>query len=115
MIILFFIVGLILGGTSIVFALQNTSPATINFFDWQVTGSTSIVLIMAILSGAVIVILLLLPTYISNSFKFRRLKKENSRLEEELRKQKEKTVFAKNTPPSAEDIKKIEDEAIEMP
>ena len=59
--------------------------------------------------------LLLLPEFISNFFKYKSLKKENEKLAEELRKQKELTIFAKQVTPTSEEISKIEQGAIATP
>jgi len=45
--------------------------------------------------------------------KYKNLKKENKDLAEELRKQKELTVFAKDTPPTKEEISRIENGAVD--
>ena len=111
--IILFIIGLLLGAVSVVFALENVATITVTFFQWQVTSSLAVILISAILVGMVIVSLLLIPGSIGRYFKDKKLKKEIQRLEEELRKQKELTVFAKNTPPSEEVIAHIEQSAIE--
>ena len=110
--IILFIVGLLLGAVSVIFALQNIAVVTVYFFSWQLTGSLALILILAIASGILIVAFLLLPESINNYFKYKNLKKENSDLAEELRKQKELTVFAKKTPPTEEEISKIENEAV---
>ncbi len=106
--IILFIVGLLLGAVSVIFALQNIAIITVNFFSWHFTGSLAFVLLLAITSGVLIAILLLLPEFIENYFKNKNLKKENKDLTEELRKQKELTVFTKHTSPTEEDISKIE-------
>jgi uncharacterized integral membrane protein len=111
--IILFVFGLLLGAVAVVFALQNVAIITVSFFSWQLTGSLALILLLAITSGVLIAILLLLPEFISNYFKYKSLKKDNKRLEEELRKQKELTVFAKNTPPTDEEISKIENGAID--
>ena len=110
--IILFIVGLLLGVVSVIFALQNVVVITVNFFSWQLTGSLALILLLAITSGVLIAILLLLPEFISNYFRYNSLKKDNKKLEEELRKQKELTVFAKNVPITEEIISKIEHGAI---
>lgn len=110
--IIFFILGLILGAFAVVFALQNVTTITITFFAWEMTGSLAILIIMAILSGILITLLIILPESVNNYFKNRKLKKEIAKLEEQLRKQKELTVFAKNNPPSSETIREIENGAI---
>jgi lipopolysaccharide assembly protein A len=106
--IILFIIGLILGAVTIIFALQNIEVITVTFFSWQLTGSLALILSLAVIAGIIITLLLLLPGSIENYFKYRNLKKENQKLEEELRKQKELTVFAKKVIPTEEDISKIE-------
>lgn len=109
-----FILGLLLGAFAVVFTLQNTVVVTVNFFSYDFTGSLSIVLALAVLSGVIITLLLILPESIKNYFKNRKLRKENSRLEDELKKQKELTTFAKVVPAKPEDIQRIEEGAIDM-
>lgn len=111
--IILFIVGLLLGAAAVIFALQNVAVITVTFFSWQLTGSLSLILLLTITSGILITIFLLLPEFINNYFRYKNLKKENKNLEEELRKQKELTVFAKHTPPTDEEISKIEHGAID--
>jgi len=110
--IILFILGLALGAVSVVFALQNVAIITVTFFSWQLTGSLALILMLALLAGFMAAVLLLVPESISKYFKYRNLKKENEHLAEELRKQKELTVFAKNVPPTKDDIEKIENGAI---
>ena len=106
--IILFILGLVLGGVAVIFALQNIAVITVSFFQWQITGSLAVVLMAAIFAGVVVTVLLLLPGSIGNYFRNRRLVKDVQRLEEELRKQKTLTAFAKNTPPTPERIEQIE-------
>ncbi len=110
-----FILGLLLGGVAVVFALQNTEIITVAFYGWSLTGSLSVIIALSIGTGAAITLLLLLPESINNYFRHRKLRNENQRLEEELRKQKEKTVFAAHTPPSGEDLRKISEGEIAHP
>ncbi|HEY4509278.1 MAG TPA: LapA family protein [Candidatus Paceibacterota bacterium] len=110
--IILLILGILLGGAAVVFALQNTTAITVTFFAWQLGGSLSTIIILAILSGVVASLLIVLPESVSNYFRYRKLKKENVKLEELLRKQKELTVFAKDTPPDIKTIEKIENGAI---
>ena len=106
--IILFILGLILGGTAVVFALQNVNVITVTFFHWQLTGPLAFVLIGAIVAGVLVTLLLLLPESMRNYFKIKGLVTEIERLEEELRKQKTLTVFAKTTSPTPETIHHIE-------
>jgi len=111
--IILFIVGLLLGVVSVIFALQNIEVVTVSFFSWNLTGSLALILLLAITSGILIAILFLLPESISNYLKYKKLKKENKDLTEELKKQKERTIFAKNTLPTEEEISKIEHGAVD--
>jgi uncharacterized integral membrane protein len=106
--LILFILGLILGGVAVIFALQNTAVITVSFFSYQLTGSLALILSLAILTGILITLLIILPESINNYFRNKRLRKEIKRLAEELRKQKELTVFAKETPATEEDIEHIE-------
>ncbi len=94
-----------------VFALQNIAVITVTFFSYHLTGSLALILSLAIGAGALVVTLILLPEFIGNYFKYRNLKKENEKLAEELRKQKELTVFAKQVPPTEEIVSRIEEGA----
>lgn len=110
--IIFFIVGLLLGAAAVAFALQNTAIVAVTFLGWQLEGSLSIVLALTILSGILIALLLTLPELISNYFQFRSLKKKYHAIEEELKKQRELTFFAKKQSPTPADISHIEHGAI---
>lgn len=111
--IILFILGLLLGALAVFFVLQNVAIVTVSFFSWQFTSSLSVILFLAVLSGLAIAFLLILPESINNYLKYRNLKKEKAKLEEELKKQKELTTFAKTTPPTKTEISNIEKGAIE--
>ncbi|MEK7588987.1 MAG: LapA family protein [Patescibacteria group bacterium] len=106
--IIFFVVGILLGVVAVFFALQNVSVITVSFFSWQITGSLALILSAAIFSGILITTLLLLPESITSYFRYRSLKKSYIKLQEELRKQKELTTFAAIKPATPEDIAVIE-------
>jgi uncharacterized integral membrane protein len=89
------IIGAALGAVTVVFALQNLDVITVTFFTWQIAGSLALILMTAVAMGFIIALLFVLPESIRNYFKYKQLKKENANLAEELRKQKELTVFAK--------------------
>jgi len=99
-------------GAAVVFALQNVAIITVTFFSWELTGSMALILMVSIGIGVTVATFMLLPEYISNYLNNKRLRKEIARLEDELAKQKELTVFANHTPPTKEDIAKIERGAI---
>lgn len=113
--IILFIFGLVLGGIAVIFALQNIEVITVSFFSWQFSGSLSVILSVAVMAGVLATLLIVLPESISNYFKYRSLKKENEKLTEDLRKQKELTVFEKETAPTPAVITHIEEAAIIHP
>jgi uncharacterized integral membrane protein len=110
--IILFILGLILGGLGVMFALQNIEVITVVFLGWQLSGSLSLILLLTMLVGILVTLLILLPRSLSDYFKYKKLQKENAGLTEELRKQKELTVFAKTMSPSPEIIAEIETSVI---
>lgn len=109
----FFLVGIVLGGLVVVFALQNISVVTVHFFSMQLEGSLALILILATLAGVFIALLTVLPKSVSDYFRYRRLKNQNAQLAEELARQKELTHFARKTAPTHEDIAHIEQGAID--
>lgn len=113
--IILFILGLLLGGVAVIFALENMAVITVTFFHSQITGSLALILILAICSGVLVTLLLLLPESIGNYFKYKKLTTEVEKLQEELRKQKTLTAFAKTTPPTPEAIEHIEKGAVQTP
>lgn len=110
--IILFILGLLLGAVAVIFSLQNITVVTVSFFEWQVDGSLAVILILAILTGILVCLLILLPGTIQTALRLRALTKENKKLEEDLKRQKVKTVFAKNESPTPEEIEAIEHGAI---
>ncbi|MES2623158.1 MAG: lipopolysaccharide assembly protein LapA domain-containing protein [Patescibacteria group bacterium] len=91
--IIFLILGLILGALSVIFALQNVIPITVTFFAWQLQGSLSLILLLAVLAGVMICGLLSVPEVIRNHIRFTTLKNQKKDLEkalETLRAEKEK-------------------------
>jgi len=108
---IFFIVGIVLGGLTVVLALQNIDVVAVSFFAWQFEGSLSLLLLLATLMGIIIAFFIILPESIGNYFRYRKLRKENVRLEEELRKQKELTHFARTEPATPAEITAIENGA----
>jgi uncharacterized integral membrane protein len=113
--IILFIIGLLLGAVAVIFALQNIDIVTVTFFSWHLTGSLALILLLTIASGILIVSLLVLPGSVVNYFRYKKLEKENKNLTEELRKQKELTIFAKITPIDQEAISSIDHGSISDP
>jgi len=113
--IILFIFGLLLGALTVIFALQNIDIITVTFFSWHMTGSLALILLLTIGAGVLVTAMLLLPESIKNYFKVKKLEKQNKNLEEELRKQKELTIFAKITPIDQEAISSIEHGVMDNP
>ncbi len=112
---IFLILGIILGALAVVFALQNTDIVSVAFFLYQFDGSLAFILILTVLMGILASLLIVLPDSIKNHFRYRRLKIDYAKLEEDLRKQKELTTFAKQTPATPEQLAHIDNGAIAHP
>ncbi len=74
--IFFLIVGLILGATSVIFALQNVEMVTVTLLNLQIEASLSLVILLSMAVGVLICILFTLPEVVINHFRFRKLKNE---------------------------------------
>jgi uncharacterized integral membrane protein len=86
--LLFLILGLLLGAASVIFALQNVIPVTVSFFSWQIQGSLSLVILAAVLTGVLTCLFFTIPEMIANHFRFRSMRKENKALADEVERQK---------------------------
>ncbi len=75
------LLGIILGGVTVIFALQNTAVVTVAFLTWQITAPLALLLLACMLGGIAIVLLILLPFLIRDEMTSRRLKKEKQILE----------------------------------
>ncbi len=60
--IVFLIVGMIVGALAVDFAFMNTAPVTVAVFAWQFTAPLSVVILSAVAFGLLIAALALLPT-----------------------------------------------------
>lgn len=81
--VIFLIIGLIIGGAAVLFVLQNITPVTVSFFAWQMSGSLSVVLLLALLTGMLVSVLVLLPSFIKAEWQLRGLIKRNKKLEDD--------------------------------
>ncbi|MBP9710707.1 MAG: LapA family protein [Candidatus Pacebacteria bacterium] len=82
--ILFLLLGVFLGIISVIFVAQNTDVVTVSFLTWQLEGSLALILFLAIISGALIILLVLLPSFIKDVFSISSLRRQKRKLEEEL-------------------------------
>ncbi|MCC2630819.1 MAG: hypothetical protein K0S38_628, partial [Candidatus Paceibacter sp.] len=94
--LVFLVIGILLGASVVVFALQNITPITVTFFSWHIEGSLAIILLFAVASGMLISTFLSLPSMIKKSFQISRLKKEVNKLVEELRNKNSQIVTEKS-------------------
>lgn len=78
------IIGLLLSSTAIFFAFQNPDIVTIKFFDNQITGTISLLIITSLLIGFLIAMIFFVPRLIADSWKVRSLKRENDQLKNRL-------------------------------
>jgi uncharacterized integral membrane protein len=81
---IYLILALVIAILAVIFALQNTLPITVAFFSWKVTGSLSLVLLVALAIGVLIGLLFLLPAVVKNTFKTVNHRKRIGVLEKEI-------------------------------
>jgi len=79
--LLFLIVGLIIGAVSVVFVLQNVATITVAFLAWQLSGSLAVILLAAIIAGMLISALILLPSFVKAEWQGRVYRKRIKQLE----------------------------------
>ncbi len=82
--IIFLILGLVLGGAAVVFALQNITTVTVMFLSYQFEGSLALIILLAVAVGVVVSLLLSLPGVITRSLKISSLKRHNEKLKDEM-------------------------------
>lgn len=78
------ILALLVAIVAVMFAIQNTAPVTVTFFLWQFHQSLALVLIIAVLVGALILLLAISPSVIKRQFNSKNLKKRIVSLEKTL-------------------------------
>ncbi len=78
---IFLIIGLLVGGAAVVFILQNVVTISVHLFSWELQGSLALILIVAILTGAILSALSFLPDVFRNYFEITSLKKRIQKLE----------------------------------
>jgi uncharacterized integral membrane protein len=86
--IIFLILGAILGALLVIFVLQNVAVVTVTFLTWHITGSLALVLLASIISGVVITLLVLLPGLIRDDFRLSGIKRQLRETQDQLEKTK---------------------------
>lgn len=87
--IFFLILGIALGAVAVLFVLQNMAVVSVSFFALHMEGSMALVLFMAIVTGLIIALLLVLPSLINDAYSLGVLRKQNKKLVDELASSKE--------------------------
>jgi putative membrane protein len=87
---IFLIFALIIAAIAVIFALQNTAVTTVTFLFWKFDGSLALILLLALIAGAVISILVSSPALIRDKLTIRNQKKQIIELESQLSAHKEK-------------------------
>ncbi|MEX2341053.1 MAG: LapA family protein [Candidatus Paceibacterota bacterium] len=97
--IIFFILGAIIGSFSVVFVLQNTAPVSVTFLSSEIEGSLAIILTFTFVGGVLTTILFLLPSLVADWIHTSQLKRQVKTLGADLDGAKEReheaTVRAK--------------------
>jgi uncharacterized integral membrane protein len=94
--IIFLILGVVLGAVTVVFALQNIVTVTVVFMSWQLEGSLAIVILSAVLMGALISFIITLPGDVKRSLQISGLKKQNAKLQAEIENKKREVEVEKS-------------------
>jgi uncharacterized integral membrane protein len=79
--LLFLILGLIIGALAVIFALQNITTITVVFLVWQLQGSLALIIALAVITGLLIGILVSFPEVVHHYVEVQRLRKRNQELE----------------------------------
>lgn len=74
--ILFIIIGIVLGALGVDFALQNTQVVTVTLFAWQFTSPLALVIFGSMLTGIGVALLALLPSAVRESLDAYALRRE---------------------------------------
>ncbi len=89
--IIFLILGVLVGAVSVVFVLQNITAVSVSFLAWHLDGSLAVILFLAFASGVLMTLLFLLPSFIRDEFRYSRSKKQIRALQDELATAKQPT------------------------
>lgn len=93
------ILALLIMIVAVVFALQNTAPVVVSFFFWKFQGSLALVLLFALLTGALVSILLSVPGFARNRWSIASMRKKIASLETSLNEARGK-IDALQMPPA---------------
>ncbi len=75
------ILGILLGGAGVVFAMQNTDLITVSFLTWQFTAPLALILLSTMVLGIIVALLSLLPVAIRDALDAYAIRREQRRTE----------------------------------
>lgn len=108
-----FIIGIVIGGAVVIFALQNLAPVSVTFLNWSFEGSIAVIVLISLLAGIVITLLFSLSTYISSMMSESKLRRHNKSLKNELEEHKDKLNQANQRNMDIEKVVIVEEENIQ--
>jgi uncharacterized integral membrane protein len=80
---IFIFFALVIALIAVIFAIQNTTPITVNFFAWSIEGSLALILLVTLGVGILISALVSLPGAISGKWNTSSLHKKLTKAEHE--------------------------------
>ena len=80
---LFTIFAMLFTAGGVMFAFQNNVPVTVNFFMWRFDSSLAMVMLLALVTGGIIVALVSTPATVKRQWALSRLQKRVAALEKE--------------------------------
>lgn len=83
---IFLIFSLIIAALATIFAVQNAAPITVNFLVWEFEGSLALILLIALIAGAMISFFASLPALIKGKLTVKNLNKKLTKSETEIKK-----------------------------
>ncbi|HUO49958.1 MAG TPA: LapA family protein [Candidatus Paceibacterota bacterium] len=81
MVILSLFIGLIIGGATVIFAIENTATMTVSFLTWHITAPTAFFVIASFAVGLTAAFLSLLPRLIAQEYEMRVVRREKRAIE----------------------------------
>jgi len=95
----FLLVALAVALAAVMFALQNIVPVTVTFLTWTYEGSLALMLLVALVVGALVSFLASVPALVKGRLTASSLKKRVAALEADLEGQRLKLDAARNSTP----------------
>ncbi len=99
---IFLVLALLLTVVALIFALQNTATAAITFLIWRFESPLALVLIVALVTGALVGFLAMLPGRVRGGLRAGRQARRIAELEKEVADLRARLATA-TTPPEAQD------------